>query len=453
MPPADASNPPNADGLSAEAWQHMRWNFRFGVLNGVFFTLADAFITPALVLPLFVSRLSDSHVLVGLPLAIFNAAWLLPQLFIASRVQHLARKMPWYSRAGAVRGLSILSLAGLLWAFAGTAPGTLLLLFFTFYILYTLGAGVAAIPWIEVVGKTIPPRRRGSFFGLRNFYGGGLAFLASGLVSYIVSQGAVAGGPLAFPHNFALLFGVAGVLVSGGVISWALVREPAEMPRAERMAFWAQIRRGPALLRADRGYRAFALARLLLAFSAVADPFYIVFAKEQLGVPVGLVGLYLAAVTVAAVLSNLVWGPVANRAPNHVAMRVSAAAVLVVPLLALGGAATLRAAGLLAPAADGSAQPGHYLFAGVFILWGFATGAGPIINSNVILNLAPPDERPFYIGFLNTLLGLATLVPILGGTLVDHLGYEPVFLLAAALASGALWASGGLRAAQPSPSP
>ena len=37
-------------------------------------------------------------------------------------------------------------------------------------------------------------------------------------------------------------------------------------------------------------------------------------------------------------------------------------------------------------------------------------------------------------------------VPIVGGTLVDHVGYEPVFALSILLAAGAFWAGGGLGA-------
>ena len=78
------------------------------------------------------------------------------------------------------------------------------------------------------------------------------------------------------------------------------------------------------------------------------------------------------------------------------------------------------------------------------MLVGVASGAGRIINNNLLLDIAPAAERPTYIGFLNTVLGLATLVPIIGGSLVDRIGFEPVFALAAGLAVLAFGVSFGL---------
>src|SRR5437016_3587883 len=54
------------EGLTPEAAQYARRNFRFGVLNGILFTLVDGLLSPTLVLAWFVSRLGGANVLVGM---------------------------------------------------------------------------------------------------------------------------------------------------------------------------------------------------------------------------------------------------------------------------------------------------------------------------------------------------------------------------------------------------
>ncbi|HUS17111.1 MAG TPA: MFS transporter [Chloroflexia bacterium] len=406
--------------------------------NGISFSLADAVIAPSIVLPLFINHLTPSHVLVGLPPAIISAGWLLPQLFIASRVQHLPRMMPWYNGAGVVR-LVCMALQGItIVLLGGDQPALLLASFFSLYTIYSLAAGVAGIPWLEAVSKTIAPRRRGTFFGTRNFLGGSAAFLMSVPVSQVLRQGDAPGALLPFPLNFALLFGVSALFVAGGAYSWSRVFEPAIPPSAPRSNLWAQIRRGPQIVRTDRDYRAFFVARLLLAGTTIAGPFYVVYAREVLHAPAELVGFYLAALTVSGVLSNLVWSPLADRTSTPTMMRLNAAAVGSVPILALALVVSLARAG---PA---WAQQAPLIFSTVFILSGFASGAGPILNNNLLLTIAPAAERPLYIGFLNTVLGIATLVPILGGTLVDRFGYTPVFVFSALLAACAFLVGGKL---------
>ena len=77
----------------------------------------------------------------------------------------------------------------------------------------------------------------------------------------------------------------------------------------------------------------------------------------------------------------------------------------------------------------------------VFIFSGLALGASRIVNNNMVLTIAPPTERATYVGFLNTVLGVVIFVPVLGGAMIDFLGFEVVFLLALAMAALAFIAS------------
>jgi MFS family permease len=416
------------EGLTPEAALHARRNYRYGVMNGVVFGLAEAIIAPGLVLALFVNRLGGPNVLVGLIPAILAGGWFLPQLLVAGRVQGMRRVMPLYRRAGAVRFVALVVLAIATFALADY-PALLLAAFFTCFSVYAFSGGITGLPWIEIVGKVISPRRRGSFFSMRSFWGGVLALLASGAISAVLSEKF---SGLTFPYNFALLFLIASVIVGVAIWAWASILEPESAVVAEPMGLRAILRRGTEAFRSDRDYRSFMVARILLALASVADPFYAVYANTVLGAPTAIVGLYLGASSGASLISNFFWGPLSDRAGNRSLMTITVLSVGLVPLSAL-----------LIPLLQGLVpqEQVHTAFAVVFVLAGLAVGSGRIVNNNMMLTIAPPAERAIYVGFINTVLGLVTLVPPLGGLLVDAVGFVWLFAVSLVLALAGLLAS------------
>ncbi len=419
-----------------------RRNFTFGVMNGVFFTLVSAFVSPTLVLALFVTKLGGSNILVGLLPAIATGCYLLPQLFVAARLQAMPKVMGWYTWPGVVRCIAYALLTLAVWLLGSNSGnyGLLLGLFFVLYLIYSLTAGLSGVPWVVVVGKVVPPRRRGIFFGLRNFGGSILALFASGLIKVLLDEQ----NGIGFPLNFVIIFAITTLLVSLGIATWAVVKEPAQRTVQRAMGIMEMIRRGPQNLRADRSYRFFLFARIMLTLAAIADPFYIVYAVRQIGAPDSVAALYAAALTIASIAGNLIWSPLADYAGNRRMMFLTAitalavpTAALLIPLLAnagwLGWVANIPGVGGFAGKSGGVVS---VPFALVFIFSGLAVSAANVINTNVLLNIAPPPRRSEYIGYLNTVLGLVTFIPVVGGLLIDWFGFVPVFIVAATMGLG-----------------
>lgn len=418
---------PTVEGLVPEAARYASHNFRMGVLNGVVFTGIEALIAPTLVLAWFINGLGAPNAVVGLLPAILAGGWFLPQMFIASRVQGLAYMMPRYVNVGIVRAIfmGLLALSTVLFA---SQPVVLLVLFFVFFTLYSFSAGWSGVPWYEMVNKVISPRRRGTFFGLRNFWGGLLALALAAPVGAIMSEEL----GLPFPYNFALLFGIAAAAVLLGVYFWSAIREPAAVQTAPPMGVRKLFRRGLEAYRTDRDYRSFLVARVLISLATVADPFYVVYAKNVLGAPAATVGLYLGASSIASLLSNFLWSPLADRASNRTVMVLTVLSTALVPLTAV-------VISMFVGQIDNT-----FLFTSftlVFVLGGLAVGASRIVNNNMLLTVAPPTELATYVGFLNTVLGVVIFVPVLGGLLTDLVGYEPLFLVSLAFAGVSLVAA------------
>ncbi len=410
--------------------RHLRRNFTLGVLNGALFQFFSALASPSLVLPLFVSYLTDSHLLVGFIPSVLQAGWFLPQLVASRYIQHRAQKKVYYSAMAIVRTICW----GLLTIAIFTLGGDRLLLLITFFSLlmvYSLSGGVGGISFIDIVGKAIPVTRRGAFFGNRNFFGGILAFMGGLIVKYVLDQ---SGYP--FPTNFGLLFALAFLALLLALFLFTQIVEPVESVNEEEVVLLQQFRRALEIVKDDLRYRRFLLLRLCLMATQMAMPFYILYARDRLGIPEGMVGLYISAMTVMSVGSNLVWSRISDRRSNKLLMQIASILGLSIPLSAL---LIPHLSGFFSPVSLG------YLFGLVFALLGSYTAVTQIGNINFLLEISPASERPIYVGFTNTLLGIALLAAGVGGVIVDVAGFGTLFSLTLAFYALAILLSLTLR--------
>lgn len=388
-----------------------RRNFWLGVVNGVLYAAAEALTDPSLVLTYFTSLLTNSKFLVGLVAPIRIGGWFLPQLLVSGFIQRQERKLRIYAQLGVVRAVAWALMVLVLWFVRDRT--LLLVLFFGFLVVYSLAEGLAGLSFMDVVGKVVPAHRRGAFFGARRLLGGVLAMAASGVVGWALSERA----GLAFPHNFALLFGLSFVGISVALYAFARIDEPLEPVTRERVAMSAQIQRARGLARQNPTYGRFLLARLLMVVADMAVPFYVVFAKESLNAPPGMVGVYLSTTTFSALLANVWAARASDRHGNRQLLLAACFVGLTSPALAL--------------VFDWWRGPA-LLFAVAFAVNGVYNTASWVAHTNFLLEIAPAGDRPIYVGMVNTLVGMAILASSGGGAVVDWLGFNALFALALA---------------------
>lgn len=412
--------------ITTTAQRHLRRNFSLGLLNGAFFNLFTALLDPSLVLSWFVSQLTTSNFLIGLIVPIQHGGWFLPQLVVSSYLQRRQRKLPFYAYIAGVRvtiwGLMTLAV------FLIEDAAVLLVVFFILLAAYSLGSGLGGICFVDIVAKAIPPTRRGAFFGWRRFLGGLLALGGSLLVKYILDERR----GLAFPDNYAVLFLLSFFTLCVALVCFILVVEPLEPVNKAKITLGKQFRRALDLPRRDKNYRRFLTMRLLLMAAEIATPFYIIYAKRALSVSVSMVGVYLTGATMAGFASTLLWGRISDRRGNKLLIILSSSLGLFIPLIAMS----------IVPLADllpGLREFTSGLFALVFIVSGGSKAGAMMGNMNFLLEIAPADDRPIYIGLTNTILGIALLASSVGGLIVDLVGFTVLFSLALAFYALALF--------------
>lgn len=396
-----------------------RKNFVLGVTNGVAFQAVETFTDTALVLVTFASQLTGSNFLLGLVSPIRQAGWFLPQLWVSGWLQSQPRTLSLYKAVGVIRLFLFLFLV--IATLTVHNPTLLLLLFLLLIGGQQLSAGFGGLSFMEVVAKTVPPERRGVFFAWRLGLGGVLGIGCGLVVRWVLDEG----NPLVFPANFAVLFALAGLFALVGIAAFVGVREPINSTPAPRSGMRSQLHRARLALRDDPNYRRLLRLRLALIAAGMGTPFFALYAQQALGLRTSALGWLLSASIAASLSAYPLWGRLSARRGNRAVLAMAGVLGIVVSALLLVAAPLSGAASPLA------------IFLVVFAIIGMREAAINVSIGPLLLNVAPAQHRPLYVGFTNTVVGAAILASGVSGLIVDQFGYLALFtvgLLAYAVA-------------------
>ena len=397
--------------------QHFQRNYRLGILNGVSFHVADAFISETTILPSFISNLTSSKLLIGLAGSLRRASWPLPQAAVAGYLENRDRKLPVYRISAVLRVLSMIALVLITFAL-GNNTRLLLLLFFSLFTLYSLSAGIAGLPFMDIVARTIPSTRRGTYFGARYFFG----TLLGALAGFFLVRRILHTYP--FPKNYGTLFLFATLFITIGVLLFSFVIEPSQAVEKKKRSFLKSLSAGKKIFKEDRNYRNLYLTRVFLGIGMMSFPFYFLYSQKVWAIQEEIVGVLLSAELVGALLTNLLWGNLSNRIGNKIVLKGAALTSILIPLSAL----TLPLLPLPSPEAGQLPTYRHPALLLFFLIGAVKSGIW-IGYPNFLIDISPENRRPTYIGFMNTLIAPILFLPTLGGGIVELFSYETLFTL------------------------
>jgi hypothetical protein len=390
-------------------------NFRLGVLNGLFYITAETLLDPTLVLVTFLSMLTPSPLLLGLLLPIRDGAWALPQIWVSGYLQSIPHKITIYRRMSKVRIILWAALAGTIVFIR--EPNLLLAAFFLVFTFSSLINGLAGLPFFEVVSKTIPSNRRGEFFAWRLGLGGVGSVAAAIVVRWILDPA----GPLPFPYNYGLLSILFFVMATASMIAFNQVVEPVDTHILPRLQLAAQLQRAIKIVKQDELYRRYLSLQSAMMMAGAATPFFAVYVQQNLGGNPGMVGIYLAILTVAGLFSNAILGRISRRVRYSKIMQLAT-------LAGIGMSGLVLLLALMAEPLKISANAASLWLMPVFLLAGIRNAAAGVSGSSLLLQIAPEGDRSIYIGFGNTWMGLVLLATGGSGFIVKLLGFEALFI-------------------------
>ena len=394
----------SADEVAAEVERNYGWNFTVNLLDGVTFWFGNSFASVSTIIPLFMSKLTMNPLVFAVIAMIAQGGWYFPQLLAAGHTERLPWKKPIVVNAGFFLErlpLWIWPLAALI---APRYPLGAVWLFLLGFAWHTLGAGVIAPAWQDMLARCFQVTRRGRFFGLTTFLGTGSGALGALVSSWLLKT-------YAFPLNFVLTFLITAVAIN---LSWgflALTREPVEPvgapPPPEYAPLW---RRFHEIVTRDRNFRRFLRARFVSALGMMAQGFLTVAVIRRWQVPDSTVALYTGTMLIGQAAGNLGSGLLADRVGYKFTLELGICANTLAFLLAW-----------IAPSA--------LWFYGVFALLGIAIGARLVSEVMISMEFSPAAQRPTYIGIANTVAGIGGgLAPLLGGWIANY-SYAWLFAL------------------------
>lgn len=355
----------------------------------------------------YVYELTGSNALVGLLTTVNEAGMMGPQLYLSSLIEHRPRKLPSFVVMHLVRSVALGALFAGMWV-STSKPAVGLTVFFVACFAFRVAHGGGALAFMDIIGKTVDPRRLGGFLAWRALLGGILALVAGFLAVQPMLH------RIAFPRNYALLGGAGVVLTVASGFAFFFAREDPmkRAPKPRNLA--GAVRGGLADLRADRNYRLLLALRLLMRVNGLTLAFYVPYGIDRLGA-VGMAGVFIGVISASQLVSSPFWGSMSGKRGNRVCLIWTGFFYAMSPLAAL---AATRVPQLVAWSPPGvtfalSLPLGVYLLA--LALFGFAHQGNIIARNAFVVEIAPEDRRPSYIAFLNTVSLPMTFLPALAG--------------------------------------
>ena len=381
---------------------HLSRNFAVHLVHGMLGQTGFRLVNTPTFLPAFILLLSGgSDFAVGATLSLAALGSAVTPLFSASLIGHRRRVLPVGFVTGGAMRLAVLGLA-----LAGLVleGNTALLAAIACMGLFGVFAGMQTVVFQTLLSKVIPVRRRGRLMGLRNF----LASLTTIAVAWVGGNLILDDPPTA--QGYGLIFGLAFLLTTTGLLVLVLLREPKPPTVAERRSVAQYLVEMPGFLQANPAFARFVLARALATLGRMGLPFYILYAGSNIGLSGETLASLTVAFTVAASLANLFWGWLADRFGFRLCL-----------LLAIGG--WIAATVLLMVSSS------FWVTVTVFAVIGATQEGFRLGTINLPMEYGDREQLSLRLAIANSVSEAAgAIAPLVGGIIAGYYGYSAVFI-------------------------
>jgi MFS family permease len=382
--------------------KYTKRNFTLNLFEGTLFITGSSLISAQTVLPALIYRLGGSNITVGVLGVVVWVGLFLPQIFAARYAQTQTWKKTWAIRLGLIQRF-VLLLAGLaILLFGGYQPTLSLWLFLIFYAGYQILTGIATPFWFDMFAKLTPIGLRGRLLGIRIAFAGAGGFAGAFLLTWLFRS-------FGFPFNYSIAVACTFVLQFISILlQYKLVEDipSVAFPKQSLTAYLHQVQN---ILTTNKPFEKFLTTSILLVLALMPSSFFTVYGLKKFHLDENILGQFTLMMVIGQGIGGLANGFIADHFGNKRALIVASATMLAASLIAL-----------IAPTA------GWFIVS--FALLGMTLGSELMIRQNLALEFSSIDQRSTYIGIMNTTLAPLYFVGILGGWIIDRVGFTSVFL-------------------------
>jgi MFS family permease len=396
---------PNSDGLRPDVVKHFKRNFFANLMDSGFWFFGDSFVAAYTIMPVFISTLTDSPILIGLIPALEGAGWFLPQVFLAKHLEGKNRRLPLVIKLGVLERLPLLLLAIAAFFILKFDRTTAVILFLVFYVIKTFSSGLVALPWQELIATVIPVSHRGRFFGWSMILGKLMGMVGALITGILLTS-------VSYPSNYAYMFALGFI---GVIISFIFVNLNIE-PEIERsvspinkdLNLWKRMGK---ILSADKNFLNFLINRGVTFLGLMSLGFITVYGIQKFNLPLYHSAIFTFVMLVAEIIGFAIWGSYGDIYGYKKILEFSNL-FLILGLIIILFVNTVW---------------GLYLAFGII---SFSYAGEFIADQNIAMEFSSESDRPTYIGMSKTLTGpFILMAPILGGGIVSLWGYQSMFMI------------------------
>jgi len=373
------------------------------ISHAFFLSLGITIAEPSTVLPLIVSYFSDNVIMVGLFVSLLRGGAIVIQLYAAFHAQAYKRVLPYLSKVFFFRWISWL-LIGLSIYFIGDSNKSLTLFFIGVGLFFfSFSAGFGTIYFKELQAKLFSKKGRGTTMANRQIAGAVASILSAGVTGYVLSN-------FEAPNSYAYLFMVSSIFLAIGFASFVTIDEPPkEKVLQKEKNFKLFIKNAIKILKKDKRLQQ-QIAVIFLSFSYfLSMPFVILHANETIVLTGWMLGGFIMVQMFGSIVgSTFLW----RRIHNYEKMLSLAFVFMILAFV-------------VALFADDI-----YSYALVFLLFGIGLDGFSISGMNLVIEIAPEEQRPLYTALQTNITSVGLFFPIVGGVLLKYLqNYQLIYIL------------------------
>jgi len=378
---------------------HNFWSFLW---HAGFLALAKNFMDVDTIIPAMLVEAGGGAMHIGIMTAIMLGGSSFTQLFFAPYLSNQTYKKKYLLAGINTRIFALAGLGGLLFLLKGEQVGYVLWLAFLFITLFSLAGAFANVSYYDILGKSVNPQKRKTFFSSNQIISGVIVLGAAFLVKKVLVW-------KDFPVNYALMFFIGGTLLllaSGGF--WNIRETVPSTMKISGVKNFIHVMKQE--LKSNKKLLHFLGFINTQGIAISFLPFVILYAKENFQTQSSDTGNFLLFKVLGIVFVSLLVLLGAKKLKYNVLLYSNVALTLLLSGLAWG------ISGI-----DGLKY--------IFVVGGVVYSLYTITMNGLLLEISGNENRALYTGFAGAGNILPALFPLLGGTLIQLFGFKAFFAL------------------------
>jgi MFS family permease len=386
-------------------------NFNAFLLHAFFLALAQSFMDVDTIIPSMLIAAGGNSVQIGILISIMLGGASFTQLFFLPYLQNKTLKKKYLLFGINLRIASLLGLSLLLFLSVSLNEETRIMFIFILVSIFSFSGAFSNISYTDILGKSIDPDSRKSFFSIKQILTGSGVF-----VSAFFARKVLASHP--FPESYTLMLLIAAAFLGFASIGFWRIKETVAsgFKITGFTAFFKAVQRE---LKFNSKLKYYLFFVNTLGICVSIFPFLILFAKENFHINSSDVGSFLVFKVSGVVVTGILLFFLSKRIKYRYLLYSTVLLTLLIPLFVMS-------------------LNDSFGFLVIFFIGGIVYSLYTISISGILLEISGTQNRVLYAGIAGAGNVVPMLFPILAGWIINAYGFNTFFVIFMTIISSSL---------------